>query len=240
MKAGGYNPLIEPTVGAERSAAPPMRPRDAATLIVIDRSGSAPRVLLGKRGSAHVFMPDTYVFPGGRRDRNDHALPFASDLNPLVIDKLRLERSSHASVRSVRALALAALRELREETGLVIGECRQQATAPPGDVAAHLHSLRYVARAITPPGNVRRFDTRFFCTFADEAGINPALIRDTEELHDLRWHDIADNKSLTMPRITKAILEDMKNLLNNDPALPFGSAVPFYFSRRGQFVRSSV
>ncbi len=46
---------------------PLIRPKDASTLILIDRSGSEPALLMGKRHTAHAFMPDTYVFPGGTR-----------------------------------------------------------------------------------------------------------------------------------------------------------------------------
>lgn len=218
-------------VSAERPAGPSVRPRDAATIVLIDRTTGFPRVLVGKRSSRHVFMPDTYVFPGGRRDASDHALPFASDLHPLVLARLTGERGTE---KSARAIALAALRELHEETGLTLGD------AAGGRLRASLHTLRYVARAVTPPGNVRRFDTRFFSTFADEAGINPDLIRDTGELHDLRWLDLRDVDSLSMPRITRTVLEDLKKLMSMDPALPFGSPVPFYYSRRGQSFRSTV
>lgn len=49
----------------------PVRPRDAASLIIIDRSGSEPRFLLGKRHEKHKFMPGKYVFPGGKTDACD-------------------------------------------------------------------------------------------------------------------------------------------------------------------------
>ncbi|MEA3024010.1 MAG: hypothetical protein QOK01_2862, partial [Alphaproteobacteria bacterium] len=45
---------------------PPMRPRDAATMIIIDRATPAPQVLLGRRHRGHKFMPGKFVFPGGR------------------------------------------------------------------------------------------------------------------------------------------------------------------------------
>jgi len=193
---------------------PPVKPRDAATLILLDRSAGRPRVLLGKRSSKHVFMPDAYVFPGGRRDRLDHVLPFASDLHPDVLSRL--------------------MAELEEETGLVLGE------RIAGRLHAQLGTLRYVARAITPPGSVRRFDTRFFSTFADEAGMTLEGIADTHELHDLGWHDLQELDGLNVPWITRSVLCDLAKLLSDDPALPFGSTVPFYYSRRGQFFRSRL
>lgn len=205
-----------------------VRPKDAASLILIDRSAERPRVLMGRRGSGHVFMPDVYVFPGGRRDAGDHTLPFSADLDPLVSEKLLAGTSARMTSRRARALALAALRELHEETGLA------------GVAAADLSRLRYVARAITPPGNVRRYDTRFFLAFSDETLFDMRHLKDSSELQDVRWLDIAELYGLKLPRITQAVLEDVRNLMATDPSLPFGSPVSFYFMRHGRFVRSRL
>lgn len=206
-----------------------VKPKDAASLILIDRSGKSPHVLVGKRGSGHVFMPDVYVFPGGRRDPRDHALPFSADLDLQVTDKLLMGGPARMGRSRARALALTALRELREETGLSFKEG-----------GADLSRLRYVARAITPPGNVRRFDTRFFLAFLDETGFDINHLSDSTELQDLRWLDIDSLSGLKLPAITKTVLEDVRSLMQADPSLPFGSPVNFYFMRRGQFVRSRL
>ncbi|TCV72529.1 8-oxo-dGTP pyrophosphatase MutT (NUDIX family) [Neorhizobium sp. S3-V5DH] len=205
-----------------------VRPKDAASLILIDRSAGGARVLVGRRGSGHVFMPDVYVFPGGRRDARDHALPFSADLDTLVLEKLLLGTSSRLTPNRARALALAALRELREETGIASG------------MAPDLSRLRYVARAITPPGNVRRYDTRFFLAFSDETVFDMTSLGDSSELQDVRWLDIADLSGLKLPAITKTVLEDVKNLMTADPSLSFGNPVSFYFMRHGRFVRSRL
>ncbi len=216
-----------------------LRPRDAASLILIDRAGSRPRVLVGRRGSKHAFMPDLYVFPGGRRDRQDRNLPFLRDLQPSVLTRLAGGASDPRLAGRCRALALAALRELDEETGLVIGRIDEGGNRH-GRFNADLGTLRYVARAITPPGNIRRFDTRFFLTFCDEAEVDPGAIRDSAELHDLQWLDMHDVSGLNMPAITRTILEDIKLQMKDDPSLPFGSDGPFYFSRRGRFFRDTI
>ena len=216
---------------APKKAVKALRPRDAASLILVDRSTPGWSVLMGKRSTRHVFMPDTYVFPGGRRDREDHRLAFERDMHPQVLAKLLSERGSARSAGRARALALAALRELHEETGLAIG--RLESTG----LFARLDTLRYVARAITPPGMVRRFDTRFFSTFADEAGIDPSTIADSQELHDLRWVDLDRTDALTMPEITRRILDELVFLRNNEPALPHGLPVPFFFDRRRTMIR---
>ena len=49
-----------------------MRPRDAATLIIVR---DTTEVLLGVRNARHVFMPHRYVFPGGRVDAGDARVP---------------------------------------------------------------------------------------------------------------------------------------------------------------------
>ena len=47
-------------------SSPNLRPRDSATLILIDRSNAVPKVLLGRRHERHRFLPGKFVFPGGR------------------------------------------------------------------------------------------------------------------------------------------------------------------------------
>lgn len=222
------NPLKPVPRGTGEKA---MRPRDAASILLIDRSRERPHVLVGKRGNRHAFMPDLYVFPGGRRDRTDHALPFSADLHPAVISRLVSDAPGRLRPASARALALAAIRELGEETGLLPEHTGSQAVPD-------LSRLRYVARAITPPGHVRRFDTRFFLTFADEINVNLASLQDSDELSDLRWLDMADISGLKMPDITRTVLEDVTNLMIGDPSVPFGTPVPFYFMRHGRFIRT--
>nr|WP_093003178.1 NUDIX domain-containing protein [Rhizobium sp. NFR07] len=207
-----------------------MRPRDAASLILIDSNGSTPRVLMGRRASAHVFMPDVYVFPGGRRDRGDHALPFGRDLHPLVLAKLTGDRPRGMMPARARALALAALRELREETGIV----------PAGEAGPDLGQLRYVSRAITPPGHIRRYDTRFFLAFCQDGVFDLTYFGDTDELQDLQWVDIATISGLKLARITQTVLEDVRDLMKTDPSVPFGNPVTFYSMRHGRFVQSRL
>jgi 8-oxo-dGTP pyrophosphatase MutT (NUDIX family) len=218
-----------PDEPSERMVTGRIRPKDAAALILVDRSAPAPRVLMGRRSSGHVFMPDVYVFPGGRRDPGDHALPFAGDLHPQVLSKLIANASARFSQRRVRALALTALREMREETGIM-----------PAGGPADLSRLRYIARAITPPGHVRRYDTHFFLAFCDETVFDLTHLRDTDELEDLQWLDIAAISGVKLARITQLVLEDVKRLMEADRDLPFDTTVPFYSMRHGRFVRSRL
>src|SRR3954451_15731945 len=152
-------------------AYPAMRPKDAASLIILDRSGSEPKVLLGRRHEGHAFMPGKFVFPGGRVEAADAGVPAASELNSEAAAKLM----QGTSARRARALALAAIRETFEETGLMLGIKRAAApSAADGlwsafaqaGVYPELGQMHVVARAITPPGLSRRFDTRFFAVNA--------------------------------------------------------------------------
>ncbi len=102
-----------------------IRARDASTLILLDRSGPQPKILLGRRHAGHVFMPDRLVFPGGRVDPDDHRIKLAAPLPHSIEQRLV---ACAGTVGRARALAVAAIRELYEETGLCIGAFD---TAPP-------------------------------------------------------------------------------------------------------------
>jgi 8-oxo-dGTP pyrophosphatase MutT (NUDIX family) len=232
---------LDAEVRARGGKHPLIRPKDAATLILIDRSGSEPALLMGKRHTAHAFMPDTYVFPGGRRDRHDGHVPVADGLHPAVEDKLLVRMTSPVHLRRARALAVAAVRETHEEVGVFVAGPGQTSgqeswTAfAERNIAPRLSPLRYIARAVTPPGRNRRFDTRFFACFRDEVGEVEA--ESSNELLDLKWVKLSEVAGVNMPRITQAIITDLVFELENDPSLPYGRPVPFYQARHGRFVR---
>jgi 8-oxo-dGTP pyrophosphatase MutT (NUDIX family) len=157
-----------------------VRPKDASTLILIDRSGKVSKVLLGKRHDRHKFMPGKFVFPGGGVDRSDKHMPVATPLEQHAEARL-LERFHHGSPTRARALALAAIRETFEETGLLLGVRSEASNVPEGPWAAFarekvlpdLRALHFVGRAITPPGRPRRFDARFFTMDASAIAQSP-------------------------------------------------------------------
>ena len=62
-------------------SSPNLRPRDSATLILIDRSGTVPKVLLGRRHERHRFLPGKFVFPGGRVEIKDRLMPTSAPLH---------------------------------------------------------------------------------------------------------------------------------------------------------------
>jgi len=59
---------------------PYYRPKDAATLILVDRTAAIAKVLVGKRHDRVVFMPGKFVFPGGRVDKSDNRVPVAAPI----------------------------------------------------------------------------------------------------------------------------------------------------------------
>ena len=120
----------EPQAPKAPAKARALRPRDAATLIIVDNSSGEPRVLLGRRRLDMVFMPGRYVFPGGRVDPADKQIVVEEDLRPRDLEKLMVAMKGTPSVARARALALAAVRETCEEAGLLIGRPLGERVAP--------------------------------------------------------------------------------------------------------------
>jgi 8-oxo-dGTP pyrophosphatase MutT (NUDIX family) len=224
---------------------PNMRPKDAATLILLDNTASTPKVLLGRRHARHAFLPGKFVFPGGRIDRADFAAPMAYPPNPQMEERLMRGMQPPSAARA-RALAAAAIREAFEETGLLLGKRQRNVTASgpwrafaEAGVMPDFSCLRYVARAITPPGRPRRFDTRFFTADAQAIAhrIEDIVGPDTE-LIELVWMPLAQARELEMPTVTKVMLIELEARIaaGMDHDLP----VPFYRMLRKQFVREML
>jgi 8-oxo-dGTP pyrophosphatase MutT (NUDIX family) len=204
------------------------RPRDAATLILVRSDGGAPTVLMGRRAGGHVFMPGKWVFPGGRIERADWFAPVAADLPLPVAEAVASapRRVRADPLRFARALALAAVRETFEETGLILGKHGAPGRAGGGWQRFHgsgyrpdLSGLHYLARAITPPGRSRRFDARFF--LADAGQLLSPEPQDSHELSELRWFPLADARALDLPTVTRAVLDLVEvHLSGESPAPP--------------------
>ena len=208
-----------------------VRPVPAATLILVDRSGKTPKVLMGKRSPNDRFMPNKFVFPGGRVDPEDRKMRPASELMEPVAEKL----VKAGGKTLARALALAGIRETYEETGLVIGKPGSlDRAAPKGwdEFASHgqlpdLADIHFIARAITPPRVSRRYDTIFLAADADAIShrVDGAIGPD-KELVELVWTPIAETGDLDLPRITRVILQELEWRMKYGmpPAMP----VPWY------------
>jgi len=221
----------------------PLRPRDAGTLILLDRKGGKFHVLMGRRHMRHAFMPGKFVFPGGRTDPSDSRVVVASGLHPHEQAKLTAG-AGRTSLARARAIALSAIRETYEEAGLLIGEkgpfaagkAEWQAFAEHG-VRPALAGLRMIARAVTPPGRVRRFDTRFLSAWKSDVAVELPEGRPTNELEELVWLPIGEAKEADIPEITKTVLSELEKRLANDPTLSPGGPTPFYRMIGKRFVR---
>ncbi|MFE0013933.1 NUDIX hydrolase [Mesorhizobium sp. NPDC059054] len=220
----------------------PKRPRDAATLILLDRKGNDFHVLMGRRHAAHAFMPGKFVFPGGRTDPADSRVPVATGLHPEDEAKLTA-RAGRTGPTRARAIALSAIRETYEEAGLLIGHKGPLVTGKRDwqgfvehNVQPSLEAVRFIARAITPPGRVRRFDTRFLAAWRDDVAV--ALPNGpTNELEELVWLPLAEARKADIPTITRTILDELEKRLSGDPQLRPGGVVPFYRMLHNRFVR---
>lgn len=164
--------------------------RDAATVIVARDAADGPLVFMVRRSAQAAFLPDLYVFPGGRVDETDRR------------DAAELLTGSAGAVDPVYALTAA--RETFEEVGLLFAdrplhgpallEARRALLAGETTFGAALRALgaavdasrlRYFSNWITPKGEyARRFDTRFFVARAPQDQVAEA---DAFEVSDGRW-----------------------------------------------------
>ena len=227
---------------------PYFRPKDAATLILVDRSGTVPKVLVGKRHDKVVFMPGKFVFPGGRVDKADNRVPVAASISRELEENLQ-KGSPKINAARARSLAIAAIREACEETGLCLGR-KTEGAAPKLDGAwkpfadAGLlpdpSGLLLIARAITPPGRVKRFDTRFFT--ADASAIThrvEGVIHPDAELVELVWVELGSKPLADLHPMTKNVLGELERRLATGP-LRHDADVPFYHFYAGKMHRDKL
>jgi 8-oxo-dGTP pyrophosphatase MutT (NUDIX family) len=228
MAAANRDPLGEPDlIRAEAAtiAGEPPTPRDAATLILYRLTADGPRILMGCRSSGHDFMPDKYVFPGGRVDDEDASAPSVSELSTEVDQQLRFKAS-----RAPRAFPLTAVREVFEETGLIVGKEFGAVNDIPASWASYyaqgaapcLEGFAFVGRAITPPMRHKRFDARFFMADADAALIDDRPPIDGRELNDLRWFTLPEVAALDLPNVTRFVVSEVEaRLVRRETISPF-------------------
>jgi 8-oxo-dGTP pyrophosphatase MutT (NUDIX family) len=223
---------------------PNLKPKDAAALILVDRSGPFAKVLLGRRHHGHKFMPGKFVFPGGRVEPVDRRMGTAGPLDRHVERQL-MRAVVRASPAQARALVLAAIRETYEETGLLLGRREREVAVPSEEawkafagarVVPDLGAIHFVARAITPPRRTRRFDTRFFAADAEAIAHRvDGMVGPDTELVELVWIPIAQARALDMAAITAVVLHELE--LRIAAGLARDLPVPFYQMRHRRFVR---
>lgn len=189
--------------------------RNAATVIVLRDRMSDPHILMGQRGASAAFMPNKFVFPGGAVDAADADIPLAAPMTALCRERL----TEDADPALAHPLAVAAVRELWEETGQILGQPGAWDGTPPEDwqsFAATGHvpaaqGLQFVFRAITPPGRPRRFDARFFLLDAEELSSDPDDFSSAcDELSHLQWIPLRKARDFDLPFITEVVLAEVE------------------------------
>ena len=218
---------------------------DAASIILIDGHGQDARLLMGLRQPGNVFLPNKWVFPGGRVEAHDRNITCSDRLTSHDVAALMHGMPGNRDASWAASVALAAIRELFEETGVALGHAARDGDALDGiwpefralGLKPRLACLTMIARAITPPGRPRRYDTRFFLANRHDTFGEPG--EGDGEFADLRWFTIAEALELDLPTITRVILGDVETRLAN----PIGAgphAVPFYHEQDGLFRRDLI
>lgn len=193
----------------------PVRPRDAASLVIF-RGGDGKQpveVVLGRRQSKSSFMPDVYVFPGGAVD--------AADARARAATPLAEHMQTHMAVANSQArahtIAMAAIRETFEETGLLVTQPGKVASRIAADswkpfsdrgIAPNLAPLHYLGRALTPSHRPIRFHARFFAVH--EHYINGTMAS-SDELLDVNWYPSNTNE-LKLMGVTQRMLREVEAL----------------------------
>jgi 8-oxo-dGTP pyrophosphatase MutT (NUDIX family) len=187
-----------------------VRPRDAASLILLRGHGADLEVLVGRRALSARFMPGVYVFPGGAIDPPDRVA-------------WHVESGAEALSQRLAPAARAAMRETWEEVGILVGKLAREplsseAVKPaPGSeqgtpieraygargLTAPLDRLIYVGRAITPSHSFRRFNTRFFLADGGLAVGEPGA---SAELEDAGWHRLEQSLVDGLRDVTRFML----------------------------------
>ncbi len=194
--------------------------RDAATVILLRDRATRPRVLMGQRGAGAAFMPNKFVFPGGAIDPEDATTALSRPVPAPCAERLASD-----SALSPASIASAAIRELWEEAGLALARPGPAPAWPGFPGTPDAGALRFVFRAVTPPGRPRRFDARFLLAPAEAVLGDPDdFSRATDELSHLQWVPLDDARSFDLPFITEIVLAEVAWRLTEDgppPSVPF-------------------
>jgi 8-oxo-dGTP pyrophosphatase MutT (NUDIX family) len=165
---------------------------------------------------------------------------------PKALEENLLKGSPKITTSRARSLTIAAIREACEETGLCLGRSSNAASPRldgpwiPFAEAGLLpdpSGLFLIARAITPPGRVRRFDTRFFT--ADASAIShrvEGVIHADAELVELVWVETGSKPLADLHPMTKNVLNELEKRLATGP-LRHDAPVPFFHFYGGRMHR---
>ena len=169
---------------------------DAATVIVGRDTSEGLQVFMVRRSARAVFLPDQYVFPGGRVDDADRAVAArrlhgsAGDIDPAYALTAARETFEEVGLlfadRPVHDAQLAGLRQAMHAGEIAFGDVLERL-----DVSIDASQFQYFSRWITPKAELatRRFDARFFVARAPQDQVAEA---DATEVLDGRWIAPAD------------------------------------------------
>lgn len=213
-----------------------VRPRDAASLVLIREGDKGPEILMGQRHPKHAFMPRVFVFPGGRIDPADSRVRPATALKPEVAARLgRATPSGRA-----RAAAVAAVRETFEETGLMLAKPGPAQTESVTEIWGEfldkgmgpaLDELDALARAITPAQSPIRFHARFFVAEVEHLS---GEIGGSGELENIAWIPVSEAMRMSLADITELVAGHAAEWFANRHAGRPSSPVPLYCYRHGE------
>ncbi len=204
--------------------------RNAASVIIVRDGATNPRILMGQRGVKAAFMPNKFVFPGGAVDLADGGIKLATGLQQDCTARLGHETDPAL----IGAITAAAIREVWEETGLILGQSGPWSKPVPADWAGFADAgylpsaagLRFVFRAITPPGRTRRFDARFFMLDAAQVcGDLDDFSHASDELSHLQWIGLDQLRNFDLPFITEVVMAEVSRLIRSGEC---PDRVPFF------------
>ena len=190
------------------------KPRNAASLVLLKEDNEDIKVLLGKRSSKAKFMPGAWVFPGGVIDKKDFKQNITSSLDSKIIKKLAVANNFNLA----NALAVTAIRETAEETGLLLGKFNKNVPNKNLDLqngidllSSHnlvpdLSKISYLGRAITPTFSPIRFHARFFVA---DARYLKGKIKTTDELVEIDWISVQQARELPMADVTEFMIQEL-------------------------------
>ena len=190
--------------------------RDAATVIVGRDTSEGLQVFMVRRSAAAVFLPDQYVFPGGRVDDADRDAAArrlrgsAGDVDPAYVMTAARETFEEVGLlfadAPVHVEELASLRRAMHAGDIAFGDVLERV-----GVSVDASQLRYFSRWITPKAELatRRFDARFFVARAPDDQVAEA---DATEVLDGRWIAPADALAANARGEIKLIFPTIKHL----------------------------
>lgn len=198
-----------------RAAAPGLPPvRPSAAVIPWRKKGDGIEVFWVRRGESLPFMGGWHAFPGGGLSRSDATVPVEGE--PSGVGELPPAAGFPESLVQdpgpdlLPGLAACAIRELHEETGLLLEDASR---------------LVWAGRWLTPPFAPVRFDNRFFLLEWPEtepsqpAVVGPGELAEGEWIDPQEaWQSWRDGKVLVAP----PILHILDVLAHDGPAAGLG------------------